>query len=646
MKQGVKFIDVTIDWWKSQKSIRAEPQEADRHHPQAIGGLARRRPGSHAELAGRRAARRTTRIGMVSIADRPARGAPRARRREWLPAVLIGLATLASLAVVALLAVVMWLSFVEGTPGDAHLAYTLRHYSEIFLDSFTYRVIGNTLQFSAITLAVALALGLPMAYLLERTDFPAKRLVFTMLTVALLIPAYAVAMGWVFLLNPRIGLINTALRGALGLASSPFNISTIAGMGIVEGLALTPVTFVMTAIVFRSMDASLEEAARMSGAKTRQTLWRMTLPVAWPGILAASIYVFTIGFAAFDVPAIIGLTNRIFTFSTYVYLQVSPTEGLPQYGGVAALSMFMLILAVVLSWWYGKVQSRAPRFAVVTGKNYKPSQVKLGRWRWAAVAFVAVYFLFAQLLPVLTLIWSAGLPFLQPVSKAAFASLSFGNFRSLPHALVLNGLRNTVELMLIVPTITVTLSVAVSWVVLRSRLRFRQVYDFFAFLPHTVPAIVFSVAAWLMALFVLRGALPIYGTIWILVLVYVVATLSYGSRMTNSALIQLHRELEESATVSGAGLAGTMRSVVVPLLLPAMMYAWIWIALLAYRELTLPVVLSTSDNQPLSVVVWSLVLSSSYGQGSAVAVSMLVLLIPILALYWTVARRTGIAPQG
>jgi iron(III) transport system permease protein len=198
-------------------------------------------------------------------------------------------------------------------------------------------------------------------------------------------------------------------------------------------------------------------------------------------------------------------------------------------------------------------------------------------------------------------------------------------------------------LMLIVPTVTVALSLCVSWVVLRSRLRFRAVFDFFAFLPHTVPTIVFSVAAWLLALFVLRKVLPIYGTIWILVLVYVVAMLSYGSRMTNGALIQIHRELEESAMVAGAGLAATLRAVLLPLLRPAILYAWVWVALLSYRELTIPVVLSTNDNQPLSVIVWSLVLSNSSGQASAVAVTMLALMLPVLFVYATIARRAGIA---
>jgi iron(III) transport system permease protein len=150
----------------------------------------------------------------------------------------------------------------------------------------------------------------------------------------------------------------------------------------------------------------------------------------------------------------------------------------------------------------------------------------------------------------------------------------------------------------------------------------------------------------MIALFVLRDWLPIYGTIWILVIVYVVAQLSYGTRMTNSALIQLHKELEESAMMCGASVGGVLRSVLIPLLMPAMLYSWIWMALLSYRELTMPVVLSTVNNQPLSVIVWSLVQGSQYGPASTVALIMVGLMIPILILYWTVARRTGIAPTG
>ncbi len=565
-------------------------------------------------------------------------------RRDYLPAVMLGGAVLASAAVLALLLVILWLSFTEGSPGDDDLVYTLYYYSEIFLDPFTYRVILNTVLFSAITLAVALILALPMAWIVERTDFPGKPIVFTLLTIALLIPGFSVALGWLFLLHPRIGLINHILIAVFGLAEAPLNISTILGMGIVEGLSLTPVTFIMTAIVFRSMDPSMEEAAGMGGANLWQTMRRVTLPLAWPGILAASIYVYTIGFAAFDVPAILGLSQRIFTFSTYVYSEISPADGLPEYGGVASLSVIMVVFAAFLTWWYSTVQRRSSRYAVVTGKAYRPRLVSLGRYKWPAIGFFVLFFIFSQLLPVLTLLWAAGLPYLQPVSMAAVEQLSFDNYFKLPEALILTGLRNTGTLMILVPTITVVFSVGISWVVLRSRVPGRAIFDFFAFLPHTVPTIVFSVAAWLLALFVLRDIVPIYGTIWVLVLVYVVARLSYGTRMTNSGLIQIHTELEESARMSGASTMGVMRRVLIPLLSPAMLYAWIWIALLSYRELTLPVVLSTGDNQPLSMVVWSFVLTSAYGEASAVAVIMIALMAPILVIYWTVARRTGMVP--
>ena len=565
-------------------------------------------------------------------------------RRDILPPIMVGAAVLASLTVFSLLVVIFWLSFVDGSPGDDDLTYTLSFYSEIFLDPFTYRVLLNTVLFSTITLAVALTLALPMAWIVERTDFPGKPIVFTLLTIALLIPSFSVALGWLFLLHPKIGIVNHLAMAAFGLSEAPFNIATILGMGMVEGLSLTPVTFIMTAIVFRTMDPAMEEAAGMGGASLFQTLRRITLPLAWPGILAASIYVYTIGFAAFDVPAILGLSNRIFTFSTYVYSEISPADGLPEYGGVAGLSMMMVVFAGFLTWWYTRVQRESSRYAVITGKGYRPTLVRLGRYKAPAIAFFVLFFIVSQLLPVLTLLWAAGLPFIQPVSAEAIAQLSFDHFRNLPRELISNALGNTAALMVLVPTVTVVFSVAISWVVVRSKVPGRAVFDFFAFLPHTVPAIVFSVAAWLLALFLLSDVVPIYGTIWILVLVYVVARLSYGTRMTNSGMIQIHPELEESARMSGASTAGVMRRVLLPLLTPAMMYAWIWIALLSYRELTLPVVLATGDNQPLSMVVWSYVLTSEYGQASAVAAIMTALMAPILVVYWTVARRTGMVP--
>jgi iron(III) transport system permease protein len=482
---------------------------------------------------------------------------------------------------------------------------------------------------------------------MERTDFPGKSLVYTLMTMALLIPGFAVALGWLFLLHPRIGVINQALMRVFDLAEAPFNISTILGMGIVEGISLTPLTFIMVSVPLRSMDPALEEAAAMSGAKPWQAVLRVTLPVLAPGLLAAAIYVAAICFAAFDVPATLGLTHRIYTFSTYVYRQLSPTEGLPEYGSVATLSVLMLLVAVLMTWGYRAVQRQAPKYAVVTGKAYRPRIIPLGRAKPFAIAFVVVFFLISQVMPWCMLGWASVLPFLQTPSFEALDQLTLKHYRDLPAELLLRAIGNTAILMVVVPTITMIASLAISWVVLRSRAPGRALFDFFAFLPLTVPTIVFSIATLLLALFVLQGFLPIYGTMSILIIVYVIVRLSYGTRMTNSALIQINRELEESAQVGGASTFGVLRSVLIPLLTPTLLYSWIWVALLSYRELTLPVILSSSTNLPFSVLIWGYMQASSYGAASAAALIMLVLMVPILFLYWVVARRFGgmVAPR-
>src|SRR6185437_9053388 len=191
------------------------------------------------------------------------------RRRDWAPAGMVGVAMVATGSVLALLAVVFWLSFVEGTPGDPALAYTLDHYRAMFFDSFTYRVQWNTVLFSAMALSVALALAIPVAWLIERTDFPGKPLILTLMTTALLIPGFAVSLGWVFLLHPKIGLVNHWLMAVFGLSEAPLDVGNIFAMGAIEGMNLTPLAFIMTAAALRAMDPALEEAAAARGRGRR-----------------------------------------------------------------------------------------------------------------------------------------------------------------------------------------------------------------------------------------------------------------------------------------------------------------------------------------------------------------------------------------
>jgi iron(III) transport system permease protein len=544
--------------------------------------------------------------------------------------------------VVCLLAVVVWLSWTSGRPGDPALGYTAQNFVEVFSDRRTYVVLIDTFGFALISLVVAVGFGIPAAWLAERTDVRAKMLLFTLMAMGLLIPGFATAMGWLFLMHPRIGLVNQLLVSTFHLSAPPFNITSIVGMGWVQGLNLAPLAFIMTAAVFRSMDPTLEEAGYMQGAGFFTVLRRITMRLAWPGILAAAIYIFMTAFAAFDVPAIIGWGNRIFTFSTYLYLLLSPQDVLPSYGLGAALSTVAMALAALMSWWYGAMQQRSRAFAVVTGRAYRPRIVHLGRRGIAAWSFIAGYLLLAQILPMILLLWSSILPFFQLPSARAFAAASLAHYVTLPWELVLTALWNTSVLAVLTPSLTIAISLAFSWIVLRSKLPGRAGFDLIAFLPHAVPSMVFGVGALLLTLFVIQRAVPIYGTIWLLLLVFTIARLSYGTRMTNSGLIQIHSELEESARISGATTWGAFRRISLPLLAPTLLYAWLWIALLTFRELTLAVILSTGDNLTFPVLVWDLWLGGGLGQASALAVVMLLVMTPVIAVYWFFARRQGL----
>jgi iron(III) transport system permease protein len=294
---------------------------------------------------------------------------------------LLALAALPMLVIVVLVAALIWISFQTGIVGTPSATYTLKNYREILGDPFVLKVFWNTLIFTLATTLTALALGLPIAWLTERTTMPAKGLVYTIMTLGLLIPGIYTAMGWTFIAHVRIGFLNRWLMDAFGLEQGPINIATPAGMGFVQGLNLTALAFILTAQMFRAMNPSLEEAAKIHGMSLAGTVRRITLPLAFPAILAAMIYMLTIGIATFDVPAIIGLGNRIYMLSTYVYLKANPPDsGLPQHGITAALGTVMILLALLLTWWYSQVLRQGHRYEVVTGKGYRPALIDLGGW--------------------------------------------------------------------------------------------------------------------------------------------------------------------------------------------------------------------------------------------------------------------------
>lgn len=544
----------------------------------------------------------------------------------------------ASFIVVALLGFVLWISVSRMTTGTPAGFAGLANYAQLFGDPVLWLALGNTLKFTGLTIVVAFGFGLPLAWLVERSDLPGRSIVWTAVLASLLTPGFLLAMGWLFLAHPRIGLINSFLMTALGLDAAPLPVTNITGMGLVQGIALTPLIFILLAPSLRMLDTRMEEAGRIAGATMLGVLRSITAPLMLPAFIAAAIYAAISAFGSFDVPAIIGLSNRVYVFSTFMYVLAYPSVGFPDYSRMAAAGGFMIGLALLLSLFYVRFLRRARQYQTVTGKAYRASPVALGFWTIPAWCFAGLYILLGVVLPIVLTVILALMPYPQPLSLDALSQATLDNFRHISWPLLSRGVIHTLELAAVVPICVVTLSVAFSWVVLRTRLRFRFVFDGIAFLPHAVPGLLFAVGAMLMALFVLRRFVPIYGTVGMIMLVYVVAWLSLGTRVVNGSLIQIGAELEEAGAVAGAGTGSVLRRILLPLLRPATSGLWIFVILLCLRELTLAAFVSTPQNITLPLVIWVQWTAGNLDGAAALATILTALLAPLLFFYLYLRR--------
>ena len=553
---------------------------------------------------------------------------------------------LAPMALVAMfILVIVWVSFQSGTLGTADSSYTLENYHDVLGDSAIYGVLWNTLWFAFSTVFFALIIGLPIAWLTERTTIPGKPAIYVIMTLGLLIPGIFVAMGWTFIAHPRIGFINRWLVDLLGLDSGPVNIATPLGMGFVQGLNLAPLAFILTTQMFRAMNPMLEEAARTAGMSAAGTLRRVTIPLAMPAIMAAVIYIFIVGIATFDVPAVIGLGNRVYLFSTYLFTLTFPEDMEPRYGITGAVGVLMIVVALALTAWYGRVLQKGNRYQVITGKGYRPRMLDLGGWNWAAWAMIGLYAVISKLVPIGLVGFIAFAPYVAPPSLEMWEQLSLNNFYNVNWELVWRGMKHTVILMFVVPLVVLVCAFAISWLVVRTRSRGRYALEFGAFLPHTVPELLFAIGALLVALFVLKDYVPLYGSVWLIALVYLVTRLPFATRALNGALLQVHKELEEAAYVSGLTMLRASRRVLLPLLRPTLMSVWIWTALLVYREVTVAVFLATESNITLTAVVWSYWAAAGMTEASVVTTLMILFFSPLLLLFWIFGRRSALAEQ-
>lgn len=484
----------------------------------------------------------------------------------------------------------------------------LDNFEDVWLDPGTYAVFSNTFFYVTGATAFGVTTAAVLAWTVERTDIPGKIWIYAGVPMTLAVPSMLQAMAWVLMMSPRAGFVNTFLVETFGLSSAPFNIYSIGGMIFIEGLRLVPTAFLMLVPLLRSMDPALEEAAVMSGASPISAVRRVTLRLMAPGLTAVLIYQVMTALEVFEVPGVLGLPARIYVFSTKIYSILHTVGGIPEYGLANALGMFYLLLAVVATFLYLRVIAKAERFSIITGKGYRPRLFELGRWKPAVVALVVLYLSFSIILPFLILLFTSFLPYLQAPSWEAFASMTLINYQQLFNTKMIGTVMwNTFILVVVTSTAVVLFSFVISLVVVRSRFVARKFLDQLAFVPHAIPGIIMGLAFLWVFLQLDKWGIPGFGTVWAMALAFTVSYISYGTRTMNAAILQIHKELEEAAQVSGAPPLRTVFRVFFPLLMPAFVGIWIWTMLHAVRTAGKPLILyEGAENQVLAILIWNM----------------------------------------
>jgi iron(III) transport system permease protein len=553
---------------------------------------------------------------------------------------------LAEFAAIAFFALAMGLplvflltgSFNVAPPGSAAV-YGFANWSRAFSDPSTLSALWMSFLLSVVRLVPAISLAVPFAWLIARTDMPGGKLIESLCWIAYFVPDFPLILAWVLLLDPSFGFLNIAAQ-TLPFVSGPiFNpysfwgivwVHTATGGIWLKVMLLTP--------IFRRLGASLEEAARVSGAGTAAMLRRITLPVLAPMILAISVLSFIRGLQSFNTELLLGTPAGIYVYSTkiYDYVHKEPVS----YGEATALgSVFLLILGMLLlAYW--KLLSGKRKFTVVTGQGYSTARVRLGKWRYIAFAGCISYVVVTMLLPLVFLFigsfmrrygfFNIASPFTLEHWKSLFADPIF--FVSL---------KNSLTIAAVTALGSILLYSTAAYLLVSRRSHAAPLLETFCWVPHVLPGILLGLGVlWLFLSTPLRHLL--YGTVWGIAFALILADSPIATQAFKAGFLQLGGDLEEAARVSGASWSYTYRRILLPLLAPIAAAVGLMNFGNALTSISTPVLLYSHQSRPLSILLLEYSFTGELERGAALGL----LITAIICAMMLVGRRLGLKLSG
>ena len=532
----------------------------------------------------------------------------------------------------------LWQSFFTPQTASKAAEFTFGNYLAAYGDAETARLFLTSLQFAVGVAAFAFVLGTSLAWLNERSNTPFKSLCYALTLIPLVVPGILFTVAWILLGSPKIGLINLGLMHLLGLESPLFDIYSMWGMIWVDGLHYSPMAFLLMTAAFRAMDPSLEESATMSGANVLQVIWHVTLKLSWPAIFATLLILFVRAIESFEVPALLGLPVGIQVFTSSIYQAVHRYPS--QVGLASTYAITLLLITAVGTYFISRLSASGSKYSTMTGKGFRPRQVDLGRWRWVAASFFLLYFTLIVLLPFAVLLWSSFQSFYAVPSIEALSKLTLEPYRFvLSYPNLGRAVWNSVVLSFGSATLIMLITSVICWIVVKTQLPGRWLLDNLASLPMVFPGLVLGLA---LMIFYLNVDIGVYGTMWILFIAYVTRFMPYGLRFNTTSMLQIHKELEESAAMSGASWATSFRRIVLPLLKPGLVAGWIYIMIVSIRELSSSILLYSPGTEVVSIIIWELWENGQYVELSALGVLFILVLFTLVLVAQAVGKKFGI----
>lgn len=511
--------------------------------------------------------------------------------------------------------------------------WTLSHYHRVF-SPYYIGVLSTTLAYAALSTALATAVGVPLAWVVARSDMPGRAMVRAGATITFVMPPLFHALAFVVLFQPRAGLVNTWLERLAGIR--PFDIYSLTGMVVVTALGLFPQLFILIEAALRGVDPTLEEAARVTGGSRFRVARQITLPAVLPAVLSSALLGMIEVMALFGPPAVIGVPAKIYVMSTQIYVELSGSP--PRMEFSAALSILFLITAGVLLAMQGWLVRRRS-FAVIGGKGFRQRPVPLGPWRFVALAACVALLLLALVVPAAVLvlisvsrIWTAG-------PSVANLTLDFYRTALSGQGDTMLSLGNTILIASTVLAATLLAGLPLSWIVARSHGWSARLIRVVTFLPFSIPAVVFTVGV---ILAFIRPPFVLYGTLGIIIVCYFGRFLPYAVQPLSDAIRQVDHSLTEAARVVGSGPLRTGTRIVLPLLKYSAVSTALLIFVACVREIVSIALLYSPGTETVMMLAMRLWDEGRVQVTAALVVFTLVLVTVFYGLARLVARPKGI----